>query len=144
MLKGLPFSLALVCFLAIITAGCSNAVFTLISGQNASATTSVTVPLTTQISAQTATGSQFYTIEGKGNDRKSFTLYGDRERIFSLSYTGENTFAVTLEDGQMHEIDQLVNNWGPYTGDKSVLLGSGIYYLDVTATGPWTVTISSF
>ncbi len=83
------------------------------------------------------------TIQGNSDDVRSFTTSGDGIRIFAMSYSGEKNFAIWLEDSQGNKLDLLANEIGSYTGKKSERLGPGTYYLDVTASGPWTVTVTS-
>jgi hypothetical protein len=63
--------------------------------------------------------------------------------VFTSAYTGKSNFIVWLEDSSGAKLDLVVNKIGAYSGKKSESLGSGKYYLDVAATGPWTVDISS-
>jgi hypothetical protein len=92
-------------------------------------------------SSSQASGS--ITISGNGDDVQSFTTTGNGIRIFSMTYSGERNFAVWLDDSNGGHIDLLANEIGSYAGKKSQRLGPGKYYLDVTASGPWRVTISS-
>ena len=69
-----------------------------------------------------------------------FSMSGGLQ-IFDLSYSGPSNFAVWLmdEDGGLEDL--LANEIGSYTGSDSASVGGGQYLLDVTASGPWTVTI---
>jgi hypothetical protein len=88
-------------------------------------------------------GSQTTQLSGTGDDVQSFTTTGDGMRIFSMSYDGEDYFSVWLEDAYGNRLDLLVSNIGSYSGKTLETLGPGTYYLDVKASGPWTVTITS-
>jgi hypothetical protein len=97
----------------------------------------------TPTAVPTPTASKTTTFQGSGDDVQSFTATGDGIRIFAMSYSGEHNFAVILKDSQGNEIDLLANEIGSYSGKKSERLGPGTYYLDVTASGPWSVTLTS-
>jgi hypothetical protein len=88
-------------------------------------------------------GSKSITLSGTGDDVREFTLYGDGMRIFVMSYSGNHNFAIWVKDAQGDKIDLIANEIGSYSGKKSERMGPGTYYLDVTASGPWTVTITS-
>jgi len=128
----------------ILIAGCS-------SSQPAAATP-VTAPAAT--SAKTTRATTAPTVapvlatspthfSGSGDDVVSFTATGDGLRVFNLAYTGKSNFIVWLQDSDGEKIDLIVNKIGTYSGKTSVRLTSGKYYLDVKATGPWTIDISS-
>ena len=109
----------------------------------------VTVPVTPSSTQSqnaplsTTTISEVTTFHGNGDDVQSFTASGDGIRIFDMSYSGSSNFAIWLEDNQGNHIDLLVNKIGSYEGKKSEHLGPGTYYLDVTASGAWTVDLTS-
>jgi len=90
-----------------------------------------------------ATGSKSFTMKGFGNDVQKFILSGDGMRIFYTSQSGNGNFGVWLKDNLGNKIDLLAYDIGSYSVKKSVLMGSGTYYLDVTASGPWSITIHS-
>jgi len=61
-----------------------------------------------------------------------------------MDYQGEQPFTVELRDSQGTILEILADEPGPYNGVKaSDPLQTGTYYLDVTASGPWTIDISS-
>ena len=97
----------------------------------------------TPTSASTQVPSKSITFQGSGDDVQSFTATGDGMRIFSMSYSGDGNFAIWLKDSQGNDINLLANEIGSYNGKKSERLGPGTYYLDVTASGPWTITLAS-
>jgi hypothetical protein len=80
---------------------------------------------------------------GYGDDVVSFNAQGTGLRIFNMRYTGGSNFIVVLKDNQGNWVDLLANKIGSYSGKKSAQLNSGTYYLDVTASGPWTIEIYS-
>ena len=62
--------------------------------------------------------------------------------IFKLTYSGSGHFGVWLLDSEGNNVDLLANNTGSFNGSKAVgIVSAGMYLLDVSASGPWTVTI---
>jgi hypothetical protein len=95
-------------------------------------------------SSFTQTGSASSThLTGYGDDVVSFTASGSGLRIFNMKYTGQRNFAVILKDGTGEYVSLLANEIGSYSGKKSETLNTGKYFLDVTASGPWTIDITS-
>lgn len=81
--------------------------------------------------------------EGSGNDRQSFTVTESGARLFTMDYQGEQRFAVELQDNQGQILEILADEPGSYNGVMaSDPLETGTYYLDVEASGPWTIDIS--
>lgn len=80
---------------------------------------------------------------GNGDDVLSFTATGDGLRIFTMSYKGSGNFAIWLKDSRGESVDLLANEIGSYSGRKSERIETGKYYLDVSASGPWSITITS-
>jgi hypothetical protein len=64
--------------------------------------------------------------------------------MFSMNYNGGFEFIVWLKEVQSNNIESLVNTAGPYSGKKAAHLVTGDYYLDVTASGPWSIEITSY
>ena len=60
-----------------------------------------------------------------------------------MTYNRQGNFIVWLKDAQGNNIDLLANKIGSYSGEKSAQLSTGTYYLDVTASGPWSIQITS-
>lgn len=69
--------------------------------------------------------------------------------IFHLTYTGTSNFAVTLKDADGGYVDLLANEIGSYSGETLIgvktsnIVGAepGDHFLDVQASGSWTVVI---
>jgi len=80
-------------------------------------------------------------ISGTSDDVVAFSAIGTDPRIFNLEYSGASNFAVVLKDSQGNWMDLLANEIGPYTGITSAQLTSGNYYLDIIASGPWSIGI---
>lgn len=80
---------------------------------------------------------------GNGDDVRTFTATGSGLRTFSMTYSGQHNFIVKLTDSEGGYVDTLVNTIGPYSDKKTANLNTGEYVLDITASGPWTIDISS-
>jgi len=79
---------------------------------------------------------------GTGDDVVSFNATGTGIRIFTINHIGKSdNFAVFLKDSQGNTLGLLVNEIGQYYGKKSHQLKTGKYYLDITASGYWTIEI---
>jgi hypothetical protein len=77
---------------------------------------------------------------GRTGLTKAFTL-GAGPITFKGSHKGQGNFSVVLTgEGGQHE-GLLFNVIGAYTGTYRKIVTPGVYYLDVQADGPWTVTI---
>ncbi len=68
-----------------------------------------------------------------------FKLSGSK--TFAMTHTGSSNFIVKIlgSDGKLKDL--LANKIGDYSGSKLGGSGSGTYYLDVDADGPWTIQI---
>jgi hypothetical protein len=82
-------------------------------------------------------------LRGSGDDAVPFTVTGDGLRIITLKNTGDSTFIVWLRDDKGDPVDMLVNDIGPYTGKTSEKMETGTYFVDITADGPWAISIIS-
>jgi hypothetical protein len=83
---------------------------------------------------------------GYGSKVSSFTVTGTGLRMFTMKFSGSkysNNFIVKLKDENGNYIDLLANEIGFYSGKKSTVLTSGTYYLDVSTTGLWTITMTT-
>ncbi len=81
------------------------------------------------------------TLTGSGDDVVAFDADGTDLRTFSMDYTGESNFAVILLDSQGNYTALLANEIGSYNGTTSEQLTTGKYFLDVDASGPWSIDI---
>jgi len=96
----------------------------------------------------TATGSPTGTagpsavLSGTGNMIIPFTATESGLWVFTLTYSGPSNFIVWLKDDQGNQLTPLANKIGMYSGTKTQSLNTGKYYLDVTASGPWTIRAS--
>jgi hypothetical protein len=97
---------------------------------------------TTTYSSQSLSTSSTH-FSGGGDDVRSFTATGTGLRVFSMSYSGQHNFAIELYDSEGNYVDLLANEIGLYSGKKTAKLSTGKYTFDITASGPWTIDISS-
>lgn len=62
---------------------------------------------------------------------------------FQLTHQGNANFAAILYRANGRRVDLLVNEIGAYSGSKATRIpDDGIYYLDLTANGSWSVMVS--
>jgi len=109
----------------------------------ASSTSPTGSPQVSVTSTQSLTGAADH-FEGTGDTRQSFTVTEPGTRVFAMDYQGEQPFTVELRDSQGTILEILADEPGRYNGIMaSDPLQTGTYYLDVTASGPWTIDISS-
>lgn len=83
-------------------------------------------------------------INGSGSQVVKFSATGSGLRMFSMNYSGGFEFTVWLKEVQSNTIESLVSTAGPYSGKRAARLISGDYYLDVAASGPWSIEITSY
>ncbi len=63
--------------------------------------------------------------------------------VFEASYSGGGNFIIQLADENGNMVDLLVNEIGSYSGKTFASIPSGgNYYLDVTASGNWNISIA--
>ncbi len=90
----------------------------------------------------TATAGSSAVLSGTGNMIVPFTATESGLWIFTLTYSGPSNFIVWLKDDQGKRMVTLANEIGMYSGTKTQNLDTGKYYLNVTASGPWTIQAS--
>lgn len=78
-------------------------------------------------------------LSGTGDSIVPFTATGSGLWVFTLNYTGEKNFIVWLTDEKGKRVSLLANEIGTSSSMKPQKLDAGKYYLDVTASGPWTI-----
>jgi hypothetical protein len=78
-------------------------------------------------------------LSGTGNSIVPFTATGSGLWVFTVNYTGDKNFIVWITDEKGKRVALLANEIGTYSGMKPQKLDAGKYYLDVTASGPWTI-----
>ena len=62
--------------------------------------------------------------------------------VFKFKYVGKSNFIVTIYDKNGKLDDLLANEINDYTGETMFSAGSGDYYIEVIATGDWTIQIT--
>lgn len=80
-------------------------------------------------------------LKGRGQAAtKKFHLAGGLYK-FDMHHVGDSNFAVVLLDSHGGRHGLLANDIGNFNGSKAESVQDGDYLLDVTASGPWTITI---
>jgi len=86
-----------------------------------------------------STGSSAAVLSGTGSMVVPFTATETGLWVFTLDYSGQNNYIVWLTDSAGNRLALLANEIGTSSGIKSRKLDAGRYYLNVTASGPWTI-----
>lgn len=81
-------------------------------------------------------------LSGTGDAVVPFTATESGLWIFTLHHSGESNFIVWIKDDEGKRLSLLTNEIGIYSGIKPQNLDAGKYYLNVTASGPWTIHAS--
>jgi hypothetical protein len=90
----------------------------------------------------TATAGSSADLSGTGNMVVPFTATESGLWVFTLTSSGPSNFIVWLKDDRGNRMVTLANEIGVYSGTKTQNLDAGKYYLNVTASGPWTIRAS--
>lgn len=61
---------------------------------------------------------------------------------FAMKHSGDGNFAITLHDSTGSLVDLLVNEIGSFEGDDATGVGTGLFWFDVTANGPWSLAVT--
>lgn len=95
------------------------------------------------ISGSSSSGSSSsQTLSGSGDDTKSFSVTGSGGFLVAGSYSGKSNFIVHIVDKNGDIEEFLFNVIGSYSGKKIVHLDPGTHYLEVQASGPWSITFT--
>lgn len=78
---------------------------------------------------------------GTGQAATSLFHLGDGLVKFKLTHSGESHFGVWLKDKNGEDVELLANEIGTFDGSKAVGVSDDQYILDVSADGPWAITI---
>ena len=79
---------------------------------------------------------------GTGQQVLPFVKLDKGLTTFKLKHTGKSNFSVLLMDKNGNREELLVNEIGDFDGSKAVGLSrSGIYLLDISADGVWTISV---
>ena len=82
------------------------------------------------------------TLSGMGQQASEMFYLDEGLVIFEMTHDGDGYFGIWLLDDEGDMIDLLVNEGGEFDGSKAVgISGGGIYLLDISANGNWTITI---
>jgi len=82
------------------------------------------------------------TLEGSGDDIIDIPVVADFPVVATFTHRGSSNFAVVSYDEGGGRLDLLVNDIGSYDGTVSLNFSVPPAELEITASGPWTVTIS--
>jgi hypothetical protein len=78
-----------------------------------------------------------------GSTARSFSAGGSENTTFAFSYSGSDSFIAMLQDNKKsRNIDLIANCAGSCEGKRSIGLEKGMYSLNVTAKGPWSVLVT--
>lgn len=82
------------------------------------------------------------TYEGTGDTAPEPVRLESGLRRFDMNHDGSSNFAVWLIDSKGQKVDLLANEIGSWEGEKAVgIPREGLYFLDVTADGTWSIAI---
>ncbi|MDD1709604.1 MAG: hypothetical protein LUQ37_01700, partial [Methanoregulaceae archaeon] len=81
-------------------------------------------------------------ITGYGDDVVAFSTNGGGLRIFNIQYSGSSYCSMWLIDAEGNNLDLLVSESGPFSSNESATLPTGIYYLEIDASGSWSIDLS--
>jgi hypothetical protein len=88
---------------------------------------------------QGTTGGSAAALSGNGSIVVPFTATGTGLWTFTLNYAGGSNYIVWLTDSMGSRVALLANAIGTSSITITKNLGEGKYYLDVNASGPWTI-----
>lgn len=81
-------------------------------------------------------------LSAKGQQASSKFTLTEGLSVFTMTHKGSSNFAITLLDQNGQHVELLVNVVGSFDGSKAVgIANAGTYLLDVSADGPWSVSI---
>lgn len=87
-----------------------------------------------------------FTLSGNGDSVPGLTIPGEKRAILEISYQGPSNFAIVSYGPGDEYLDLLVNEIGSYSGRRPVnfvidQFDGPVRYLEVTASGPWTINV---
>jgi len=91
---------------------------------------------------QGTTDTSAASLSGNGSSVVPFTASGSGIWAFTLNYSGERNYIVWLTDSMGSRVALLANTIGTSSVTITKTLDQGKYYLDVNASGPWTIQAS--
>ena len=81
-------------------------------------------------------------LTGSGDNVTEFDTPQSGTYIFTSTYSGQGNFVVWVKDSNGYTVGLAANTIDPSTGTKMLHLDTDTYYSEVTANGPWTITIT--
>lgn len=82
------------------------------------------------------------TLSGRGQQASEFITLNSGLKTFKMKHTGQGNFGIWLLDSSGEKVELLVNEIGSFDGSKAIGIStSGIYILDISADGEWSVSI---
>lgn len=79
---------------------------------------------------------------GKGQQTSEFFSTGKGLATFKMTHQGSHNFSIWLLNDKGQRVELLVNEIGAFDGSKALGISKeGIYILDITADGDWTVSV---
>ncbi|ABS55030.1 hypothetical protein Mboo_0512 [Methanoregula boonei 6A8] len=81
-------------------------------------------------------------LTGNGDNITEFGTPQSGAYIFTSTYSGQGNFVVWIKDSNGYEVGLAANTVDASTDSKMVHLDTDTYYAEVTANGPWTLTIT--
>jgi hypothetical protein len=122
----------------------------LVTRDNGLKTVWVYTPASTTIAKQSAPGITYSLYQGTASASSAsfagngtivvpFTATSTGPWAFTLGYTGQSNFIIWLTDSMGCRVALLVNKIGTSSVVSTQKLTAGRYYLDVNASGPWTI-----
>ncbi|MDP2210919.1 MAG: hypothetical protein Q8J63_04185 [Candidatus Aquicultor sp.] len=99
-------------------------------------------PTSTTTEALKVVEPKLINLSAKGQQASSKFNLSEGLSVFSMTHKGTSNFAITLLDQNGQHVELLVNVIGSFDGSKAVgIANAGTYVLDVSADGPWSVSI---
>ncbi len=80
---------------------------------------------------------------GKGDDVVKFRVHRRGLVEIFAHHSGDSNFVVKLLDSDGNHLKLLVNEIGRYDGRKATNLPAGRYLIEVSASGPWQISIKA-
>lgn len=88
------------------------------------------------------TAPQTKTFKGRGFRTTEIFSLSSGLAIFKMHHGGQGNWSPLLMDADGNHVERLANEIGIFDGSKAVHINeSGLYVLDVSADGPWTILV---
>ena len=83
------------------------------------------------------------TLSGSGQQASSPFNLQSGLAVFSITHSESSIFTIWLLDSQGEKTELLVSNFGSFDGSKAVNVSAGVFIMDISADGEWSVTIEN-